>query len=87
MKKGFLITFLVLFTFGCSDDSLVIQEQGVQSQLQDLTQTEGFNEDRNLYFGDTHVHTKYSFDAFIFGTTATLMMPILLLREVQLNIP
>ncbi len=71
MKKGFLITFLVLFTFGCSDDSLVIQEQGVQSQLQDLTQTEGFNEDRNLYFGDTHVHTKYSFDAFIFGTTAT----------------
>ena len=58
MKKGFLLTFLVLFTFGCSDDSLDIQEQSTQSQLEYLTQTEGFNEDRNLYFGDTHVHTK-----------------------------
>ena len=71
MKKSFLLTFLMLFTFGCSDDSLDIQEQSTQSLLEDLTQTEGFNEDRNLYFGDTHVHTKYSFDAFIFGTTAT----------------
>ena len=29
------------------------------------------NPNMNAYFGDLHVHTKYSFDAFIFGTTAS----------------
>ena len=29
------------------------------------------NPNMNAYFGDLHVHTRYSFDAFIFGTTAS----------------
>ena len=29
------------------------------------------NPDRNAYFGDLHVHTRNSFDAFAFGTVAT----------------
>ena len=29
------------------------------------------NVDRNAYYGDVHVHTKYSFDAYVFGVTAS----------------
>ena len=31
----------------------------------------GFNSDRNAYFGDLHVHTKLSFDAYIFNVRAS----------------
>jgi hypothetical protein len=31
----------------------------------------GYNPDRNAYFGDLHVHTKLSFDAYIFNVRAT----------------
>jgi hypothetical protein len=34
-------------------------------------ETGDYNLNRNAYFGDLHVHTMYSFDAFIFGTTAS----------------
>src|SRR6478735_1171787 len=29
------------------------------------------NPDRNAYFGETHVHTSWSFDAYIFGNHMT----------------
>lgn len=33
--------------------------------------TSGYNADRNAYFGDLHVHTGFSFDAYIFNVRAT----------------
>jgi len=34
-------------------------------------QTADFNENRNAYFGDLHIHTSWSFDAFIFNVRTT----------------
>ncbi|MEZ5710368.1 MAG: DUF3604 domain-containing protein [Blastomonas sp.] len=33
--------------------------------------TAGYNEDRNAYFGDLHIHTKNSFDAYIFNVRSS----------------
>lgn len=35
------------------------------------TRTAGYNEDRNAYFGDLHIHTRSSFDAYIFNVRRT----------------
>jgi hypothetical protein len=29
------------------------------------------NPDRDVFYGETHVHTSWSFDAYIFGNTVT----------------
>ncbi len=35
------------------------------------TRTAGYSEDKNVYFGDLHIHTKNSFDAYIFNVRST----------------
>ncbi|MDG2162646.1 MAG: DUF3604 domain-containing protein, partial [Gammaproteobacteria bacterium] len=61
---------------GCSEQAVPEQQattigKTMGSQGANLATADAANADRNAYFGDLHVHTMYSFDAFIFGTTSS----------------
>ena len=65
-----LFLFFCLWSCTSPDDIIDYSEDLLIDDLEPGT-TAGYNEDKNVYFGDLHVHTKHSFDAYIFGTTAT----------------
>ena len=70
--KLWAIIVLVIGLWGCtSPKDIVNYTEDLSVADPEPTTTLGFNEDKNVYFGDLHVHTKHSFDAYIFGTTAT----------------
>jgi hypothetical protein len=53
-----------------SDSALEVVDFSVDKEKSSKVKSKP-NPDRNPYYGDLHVHTKYSFDAYVFGITAT----------------
>ena len=72
IHKGLLGYLLIFFLWSCtSPDDIVDYSEDLLIADPLPGSTPGFSEGKNVYFGDLHVHTKHSFDAYIFGTTAT----------------
>ena len=61
----YILFFYILF-YSCSVAPEYIKTVPI-STIIDSIQTAGYSENRNAYFGDLHVHTSWSFDAFIFN--------------------
>ena len=62
--------FISLFNLLQSNSSLEIVDHSIKN-IEGNDEVISSNEDRNPYYGDLHVHTKHSFDAYIFGVTAS----------------
>ena len=71
MKKNIsALIFTALIFIGCTDTSLEVVDFSIADKPAP-SPSKDYNELRNAYFGDLHVHTRYSFDAYVFGTTAS----------------
>lgn len=54
-----------------SDPAAPAKKPAAAAPAKAAARTSDWNADRNAYFGDLHVHTRFSFDAYIFNVRAT----------------
>jgi hypothetical protein len=81
MLKLSLNSICILSMLACTPPTQeTINKAPESSQNKKVIQTKDYNPNKNVYFGDLHIHTKNSFDAYIFNVRSTPMMSIVLLR-------
>ena len=72
MRIVFFVTALLMI--GCNQDPAVEANDAASLDASPATQDDRaveVNPNKNAYFGDTHVHTVLSFDAYLMGTRRT----------------
>ena len=78
--RRFLLVLLILFVLGflafiwffkLRSTERAYPEAPTLTAKIDAGQTPDFNENRNAYFGDLHIHTSWSFDAFVNNVRTT----------------
>ncbi len=74
MKKLIVVLALSFATVSCSIQDItfgLIKKDTSAAKKKPGKQTNAYNPDRNAYFGDMHIHTRNSFDAYIFNVRKT----------------
>ena len=81
--RNLSLVFVVLL-WSCSSGDDIVDYSNLVPEKSGSSKTAGYSEDRNVYFGDLHVHTKHSLDAYLFGTTASVSYTHLTLPTILL---
>ncbi|GIT62262.1 MAG: hypothetical protein Ct9H300mP20_20890 [Gammaproteobacteria bacterium] len=76
----------VVFLWSCTSGDDIVDYSNLAPENTESGPTIGYNEDRNVYFGDLHVHTKHSFDSYILVLQPLPMMHTNMLKVEPLNI-
>lgn len=66
MKNSVLLFGLILVSISCKNTATSEHDSTKKVSSQNV-KTKGLNETKEAYFGDLHVHTSWSFDAFIYN--------------------